>query len=186
MEKIYYICRMGKIYLILVLFLLTSCEKFVVETSDVTLSGKYVVSKIDITNADQNETRDSLYSVGDTYVNHLIPDPLDSIVVNRFYIHFDYSTLRMNELGVTPTGRDIWEYGSSPNEIFYRILSNNSYNSGFLQFDYVTLDKSSRTLTFLIEDDGFQSLQLKSSGAWFKGKFGQLQYMTLYLTRVGP
>lgn len=177
---------MGKLYLILVLFLLTSCEKFVVETSDVTLSGKYVVSKLDITNVDQNQTRDSLYTVGDTYVNNLIPDPLDSIVVNRFYIHFDYSTVRMNELGVSPTGRDLWEYGSSPNEIFYRILSNNSYNSGFLQFDYVTLDGSARTLTFLIEDDGFESLQLKSSGAWFKGKFGEKQVMTLYLTRVGP
>ena len=177
---------MGKLYLILVLFLLTSCEKFVVETSDVTLSGKYVVSKLDITNVDQNQTRDSLYTVGDTYVNNLIPDPLDSIVVNRFYIHFDYSTVRMNELGVSPTGRDLWEYGSSPNEIFYRILSNNSYNSGFLQFDYVTIDGSARTLTFLIEDDGFESLQLKSSGAWFKGKFGEKQVMTLYLTRVGP
>lgn len=177
---------MGKLYLILILFLLTSCEKFVVETSDVTLSGKYVVSRLDITNDDQNKTRDSLYTIGDLYVNNLNPDPFDSIVINRFYIHFDYSTVRMNQLGVSLTGRDIWQYGSSPNEIFYRILSNNSYNSGFLQFDYMTLDGSVRTLTFLIEDDGFQSLQLKSSGTWFRGKFEQLQYMTMYLTRVGP
>jgi hypothetical protein len=92
----------------------------------------------------------------------------------------------MNQLGVNPTGRDIWEYGASPNEIFYRILGNNSYNSGFVQFDYVASDKSVRTLTFLIEDDGFESLQLKSSGAWFKGKMGEKQVMTLYLTRVGP
>jgi hypothetical protein len=92
----------------------------------------------------------------------------------------------MNQLGVGPTGRDLWQYGSSPNEIFYRILSNNSYNSGFLQFDYITSDGSVRTLTFLIEDDGFESLQLKSSGSWFKGKFGEKQVMTLYLTRVGP
>jgi hypothetical protein len=177
---------MGKIYLILVLFLLTSCEKFVVETSDVTLSGKYVVSKLDITSVDQNTNRDSLYIVGSTYVNSVLPDPIDSIVINRFYLHFDYSTVRMNELGVSPTGTDIWQYGSSPNEIFYRILSNNSYNNGFLQFDYVTVDGSARTLTFLIEDDGFESLQLKSVGAWFKGKFGEKQVMTLYLTRVGP
>jgi hypothetical protein len=92
----------------------------------------------------------------------------------------------MNQLGVNPTGRDLWQYGSSPNEIFYRILSNNSYNSGFLQFDYVTLDGSARTLTFLIEDDGFESLQLRSAGSWFKGVFGEKQVMTLYLTRVGP
>lgn len=186
MKKIEYICVMKKLYFILLLALLTSCEKYVLENSDVTLSGKYVVSRLDVTNVDQNQTRDSLYTLGGVYVNHLIPDPLDSITINRFYIHFDYSTVRMNELGVTPTGRDIWEYGSSPNEIFYRILSNNSYRSGFLQFDYVTLDGSVRTLTFLIEDDGFETLQLKSSGAWFKGKFGQKQVMTLYLSRVGP
>jgi len=177
---------MGKIYLMLLLFLLTSCEKFVVETSDVTLSGKYVVSKLDITSVDQNTNRDSLYTIGSTYVNSVLPDPIDSIVINRFYLHFDYSTVRMNELGVSPTGSDIWQYGSSPNEIFYRILSNNSYNNGFLQFDYITVDGSARTLTFLIEDDGFESLQLKSTGAWFKGKFGEKQVMTLYLTRVGP
>jgi hypothetical protein len=177
---------MRNFYIILCLFLLTSCEKFVLENKDVTLSGKYVVSKLHITNVDQNQKRDSLYTIGSSFTNNLIPDPLDSIVINDFYMHFDYSTVRMNELGVTPTGRDIWEYGSSPNEIFYRILSNNSYNSGFLQFDYITSDGSLRTLTFLIEDDGFESLQLKSSGTWFKGNFGEKQVMTLYLTRVGP
>jgi hypothetical protein len=116
----------------------------------------------------------------------MMSDPFDSMVINRFYIHFDYSTVRMNLQGVNPTGRDIWEYGSSPNEIFYRIIGNNTYNNGFLQFDYVASDKSVRTLTFLIEDDGFESLQLKSAGGWFRGKFGEKQVMTLYLTRVGP
>jgi hypothetical protein len=92
----------------------------------------------------------------------------------------------MNQLGVTPTGRDLWQYGSSPNEIFYRILSNNAYNSGFLQFNYYIENNSPRTLTFLIEDDGFETLQLKSSGGWFKGELGEKQVITLYLTRVGP
>ena len=177
---------MKNLFWFILLLSLSSCEKFVLETSDVTLSGKYVVSKLDITNVDQNQTRDSLYTLGDVYVNHLIPDPLDSIEINRFYLHFDYSTVEMNELGVSPSGRDIWEYGTSPNEIFYRILSNNSYHSGYLQFDYQTIDGSVRTLTFLIEEDGIETLQLKSSGAWFKGKFGEKQVMTLYLTRVGP
>ena len=169
---------MKKLYLIFVLFLLTSCEKYVVNNKDVTLSGKYVVSKLDITNVSQNQTRDSLYTIGSTYINNSIPDPLDSIVINRFYVHFDYSTIRMNQLGVTPTGRDLWQYGSSPNEIFYRILSNNAYNSGFLQFDYYPEKNSVRTLTFLIEDDGVETLQLKS--------YGEKQVITLYLTRVGP
>jgi hypothetical protein len=177
---------MKKTYLILVLLFLSSCRKYVVDTSDVTLSGEYVVSKLDVTSVDQNTSRDSLYTIGSEYVNPVLPDPIDSIPINRFYLHFDYSTLRMNKLGVNPTGRTIWQYGSSPNEIFYRILFNNSFNSGFLQFDYITIDGSLRTLTFLIEDDGFESLQLKSSGSWFKGKFGEKQVMTLYLTRVGP
>jgi hypothetical protein len=91
------------------LFLLSSCEKFALERSDVTLSGKYVVSKLDITSVDQNTNQDSLYTLGSTYVNQLLPDPFDSIRINRFYLHMDYSTIRLNELGVSPTGKDIWE-----------------------------------------------------------------------------
>lgn len=172
--------------ILLISTFLYSCEKFVTEKSDISLSGKYVVSRMDITNVDQNQTRDSLYTIGSTYINKVLPSPFDSININRFYIHLDYSTIRMGLLGVTPDGRDIWKYGLSPNEIFYNILSNNSYSNGYIQFTYVTTDKSVRTLTFLIEDDGFESLQLKSSGAWFNGKLGQKQVMTLYLTRVGP
>ena len=69
---------------LLILFLLStlvSCEKFVTSQSTLTLSGKYVVSTLDVTNVDQNQTRDSLYTLGDVYVNHLIPDPLDSIEI---------------------------------------------------------------------------------------------------------
>jgi hypothetical protein len=175
-----------KKYLLLGLLLLSSCEKFALNNSDISLSGKYVVSKLDITSVDQNQFKDSLYLIGSTYKNPLIPSPFDSIKVNRFYIHLDYSSIKMGKLNITPDGRDIWEYGMRPNEIFYTVLNNNTYNNGFLQFTYETKPNDSRTLTFLIEDDGFESLQLKSSGAWFKGKFGEKQVMTLYLTRVGP
>ena len=143
------------------------------------------MSKLDITYVDQPQTPDTLYMVGDTYVNHLLPNPFDSIVVNRFYMHFDYSTVKLNWNRTTPDGRDVYQYGMAPNEIFYNILSNNAYNNGYLQFTYLT-GGSYKTLTFLIEDDGFETLQLKSSGAWFKGKYGEKQVMTLYLTRVGP
>lgn len=172
--------------ILFLVLLFTSCERFSLERSDVTLSGKYVVSKLDVTSVDQNTSRDSLYLVGTTYINSALPDPFDSIDINRFYLHMDYSTIRLNEIGVSSTGRDIWEYGSSPNEIFYRVFGNTTYSKGYLQFDYVTRDGSSRTITFYIEDDGLESLQLKTSGAWFKGKFGEKQVMTLYLTRVGP
>ena len=144
------------------------------------------MSKLDITNVDQNETRDSLYLSGTNYSNKLLPKPFDSIPINRFYMHLDYATIRMKLLGVTPDGRDLWKYGNSPNEIFYNTFGGTGYNSGYMQFNYVTEDGSSRLITFFIEDDGTESLQLKSSGAWFNGKFGQKQVMTLSLTRVGP
>jgi len=177
---------MGKLYLILVLFLLTSCEKFVLETSDVTLSGKYVVSKLNITNVDQNQTRDSLYLLGTTYNNSSLPKPFDVIPINHFYIHMDYASIRMKLVGVTQGGQDIWGYGNAPNEIFYRILNNYAYDLGYLQFDYITDNGSSRRITFHIEHDGYESLQLKSVGGWFNGKYGEKQVMTMFLTRVGP
>lgn len=179
---------MKVLYFVLgLLFTLSSCEKYVVEKSDITLSGKYVVSKLEITSVDQNTSHDSLYTIGSSYVNDALPDPFDSISINHFYIHLTYSEIRLNLLGVQQnSGQDEWQYGSSPNEIFYRVLGNNSYNNGFIQFDYVTNDGSSRRITFLIEDDGFESLQLKSEGAWFQGKYGEKQVMTLGLTRVGP
>jgi hypothetical protein len=177
---------MKKIMFLLVILLLVSCERYITELPTLTLSGKYVVTKLDITNVDQNETRDSLYLNGTSYVNNKLPKPFDSIPINRFYIHLDYSTIRMKQLGVTPDGRDIWKYGNTPNEIYYNTFGGTGYNSGYMQFNYVTEDGSSRVITFYIEDDGVESLQLKSSGAWFNGKFGQKQVMTMSLTRVGP
>lgn len=174
------------ILLFLLVFLLLSCEAYVTDKSDLTLSGKYVVSKLHITNVDQNQTPDSLYLLGATYVNQSIPHPLDTIQINQFYIHLDYSTIRMNLLGVNNYGQDLWQYGTSPNEIFYRVLNNNAYDLGYLQFDYVTQNGTSRRITFHIEHDGFESLQLKSSGGWFNGELGEKQVMTMYLTRVGP
>jgi hypothetical protein len=178
---------MKRIILILSLFfLLLSCEAYVTDRSDLTLSGKYVVSKLHITSVDQNQTPDSLYLLGTTYTNNSMPHPFNVIPINNFYIHMDYSTIRLNLLGVTPYGQDIWEYGTSPNEIFYRVLNNNAYDLGYLQFDYITQNGASRRITFHIEHDGFESLQLKSSGGWFNGELGEKQVMTIFLTRVGP
>ena len=174
-----------KRFLIFSLLIFTSCEKFVVNSSDLTLSGKYKLSLLDVTSVDQNITKDSLYRPGSVYVNSNLPKPFDSIILNRFYIHLDYSSLRMNLLGVAPSGRDIWEYGNSPNEIFYRVLNNTAYNHGYLQFDYDT-NSGSKTLTFHIEEDGVESLQLQSTGSWVRGKFGEKQILTFVWTRVGP
>lgn len=174
------------ILLFSLVFLLLSCEAYVTDKSDLTLSGKYVVSKLHITSVDQNQNPDSLYLLGTTYVNQAIPHPFNIIQINQFYIHLDYSTIRMNLLGVNNYGQDLWQYGTSPNEIFYRVLNNNAYDLGYLQFDYVTQNGTSRRITFHIEHDGFESLQLKSSGGWFNGELGEKQVMTMYLTRVGP
>ena len=171
--------------LILITNLFISCEKYTVGTN-LTLSGKYSLSLLDVTSVDQNTSRDSLYRPGTTYINHNLPHPFDSLIINRFYMHFTYSEVRLNQIGVAQEGRDIWQYGSSPNEIFYNIYSNNSYNNGTIQFSYTTRDGSYRTMTFIVEDDGLESLQLKSAGSWSKGKFGEKQIMTFVLTRVGP
>lgn len=177
---------MKKTLLFVLLLVLTSCEKYVTEIADLTLSGKYVVSKLEITNVGQNQTRDSIYLLGTTYNNRLLPKPFDSIKINNFYIHMDYSTIRMELLGVKPSGEDIWKYGNISNPIFYKTFGGTSYSYGYIRFNYTLEDGSERTLIFQIEDDGYESLQLKSSGAWFNGKFGQKQVMTMLLTRVGP
>ena len=176
---------MKKIILIILLFL-TSCQFYVTEIKDVTLSGKYVVSKLEITNVDQNQTKDEIYLIGDTYVNNNLPHPFNNIKINNFYIHFDYSTVRMDLRGVTKSGEDIWGYGISPNEIFYKTFGTTPFHSGYLQYNYTSKNGGHVSMAFIIEDDGMETLQIKSSGAWFDGKFGQKQVMTMLLTRVGP
>jgi hypothetical protein len=176
---------MKKIILIILLFL-TSCQFYVTEIKDVTLSGKYVVSKLEITNVDQNQTKDEIYLIGDTYVNNNLPHPFNNIKINNFYIHFDYSTVRMDLRGVTKSGEDIWGYGISPNEIFYKTFGTTPFHSGYIQYNYTSKNGGHVSMTFIIEDDGMETLQIKSSGAWFDGKFGQKQVMTMLLTRVGP
>lgn len=176
---------MKKFFIILVSVFLVSCERYALPISDLTLSGKYKLTLLDVTSVDQNITSDSLYRTGTVYINRNLPKPFDSLVINRFYIHLDYSTLRMNLLGVAPSGNDIWEYGTSPNFIYYRVLNNNTYNHGYLQFDYEN-QTGSKTLTFHIEEDGVESLQLQSTGSWVRGKFGEKQILTFTWTRVGP
>ena len=85
---------MKKISWILV-FMLFSCQYYVTEVKDVSLSGKYVVSKVEITNVDQNQTKDQLYLLGTTFRSDVWPDPFNNIPINNFYIHFDYSKIRM-------------------------------------------------------------------------------------------
>ena len=43
-----------------------------------------------------------------------------------------------------------------------------------------------KQIEFIIEDDGLETLQLRSTGIWPNGQFGEKQVMTMSLTRVGP
>lgn len=176
---------MKKLIILIVVFVLTGCEIYYVNKKELTLAGKYVVTALDVTYDDQSVGKDSLYQLGSTYLaKGDLPDPFDSIRINRFYIHLNYATIRMNLLGTDNFGRDIWEYGTSPNEIFYRVFGTTGFFSGYLQFDYFTKDKTHQTMTFIIEDDGIENLQLRSSGIWLFGN--QKKVITLYLTRIGP
>jgi hypothetical protein len=178
---------MRKLFLLLVVLVCVSCEHYVTEIKDVTLSGTYVVSKLHVTNVDQNQSRDSLYLVGSTYINPNSPHPFNRITINNFYIHFDYSTIRINKIGVLQnTGQDIWQYGSSPNNIFYHIGNRTPYYSGNIDFIYTPINGSIRRVILGIEDDGLESLQLKTKGNWISGPYGQNQMITFTLTRVGP
>lgn len=171
--------------LLLMFIALTGCEVYYVNKKELSIAGKYVVTALDITNVDQGTEKDSLYQLGATYLaKGDVPDPFDTIKINRFYIHLNYATIRMNLLGADNAGRDVWEYGAPPNEIFYRVFGTTAFFSGYLQFNYLTKNKNYQTMTFIIEDDGIESLQLRSSGTWLLGN--QKQVMTLFLTRVGP
>ena len=171
--------------ILLTLLLFTSCQLYITEVKDVTLSGKYVVSKLEITSVDQSSPRIEKFFIGQTYVNNALGHPFNKIQINNFYIHFDYSTIRMGEIEVEDD-RDIWDYGMSPKEIFYRVFGTTPFHSGYLEFDYLSKDGSRRSMKFIIEDDGLETLQLRSTGIWPNNQFGEKQVMTLFLTRVGP
>jgi hypothetical protein len=166
----------------LIICFFVSCEKYRTGTN-LTLSGKYVLSLLDVTSENQNDYRDSLYRPGSIYKNKNLPNPFDSMVINRFYIHLTYSEVRMNLLENTPNARDIWQYGDRPNEIFYRVYFNNTYNNGILSFTYISKDRTSRTMNFLIEQDGIESLQLRLLGTRTNG---ENQTLTMVFSRVGP
>lgn len=178
---------MKKLFLLLVVLVCVSCQQYVTEIRDVTLSGTYVVSKLNVANVNQNQSRDSLYLDGTTYINPNAPHPFNRITINKFYINFDYSTVRINKLGVLQnSGQDIWQYGSSPNNIFYRIINRTPFYYGDIVFVHTPIGDSNRRIILGIGDDRLESLQLKTKGTWIKGPYGQNQIVTFTLTRVGP
>lgn len=173
--------------LITIIFLMCCGCQYHLDRSEITLSGKYVVSRLELTNVSNTWDTDSLYLIGTTFKSGgVLPHPFDSIRMNHFYIHLNYSTIKMNLLGTNQYGQDVWEYGNPPDEIFYSVLGNNAYFGGYIKFSYLTKDNNFRTLVFSIEDDGYEHLILRSSGHWIMNGSNQKQVITLYLSRVGP
>lgn len=179
---------MKKLVVIVLLVILTGCEKYVSGTH-LTLSGKYVIARISLLSVDQNTTRDTVYRSGDIYKsnNPSSPKPFDTIRVGKTFIHFDEMLINLRYIGLDPTDdrRDMWD---KRYESGYRIIGNNQWQEGYLQFTYndVLKTKSNHTMTFQITEDKFESLELTSSGQWSHGNMGEKRIMILNLTRVGP
>jgi hypothetical protein len=57
---------MKKLVVIVLLVILTGCEKYVSGTH-LTLSGKYLITRVSMISVDQNTTRDTVYYSGDIY-----------------------------------------------------------------------------------------------------------------------
>lgn len=174
------------ISIFMVMMFSTSCEKYVAGTTT-TLSGKYLITRLTIKSVDQNVTGDSVYRSGDVFIdnNPTTPKPFDTLVVGRTFIHFDYLLLNLRYLGVDPTGADLWD---SRYQTFYKILGNNQWQEGYLNFTYTDAAKTrtTQTCTFQITEDNLESVELVSSGKWPSYKFGEKKIMILNLTRVGP
>jgi len=164
--------------------LFLSCETYVTECATPSLSGKYVVGKVDIHSVKQDVSRDTVLYTAELCKTPL-PYPFDSFYVDDFFIHLDNSAIRLNCLGVDGNGRDLWELGPS----FYTIYNCTPYYVGDLQFKYeFTKDGQvfRPSLTFFIVDDGLETLILKSKGVWPSKEMGEKLDVTLYLFRTGP
>jgi hypothetical protein len=176
---------------LIITLLFISCEKYTTNVSDLTLSGKYVVSKMTIITTSHAVMIDSTYLSNSVFRDSTLPNPFNYIKVNDFYVHFDYASIRMNWIKRTTTGslRDMWEYGESPNEIFYNRLpySYNAYDFGTIQFDYKpTNERSYRRITLHIDSDLPESLQLSGLDFAPYGKNGPEYKIIFSLTRTGP
>jgi len=179
------------IYFLIVPFLFISCEKYTTGTTELTLSGKYVVSKLTIITTSHAFQKDSVYLSNAIFKDPFLPHPFSYIKVNDFYMDFDYSTIRLNWVMRTTTGllRDRWQYGESPKEIFYNRVpySYDDYDLGKIQFDYSPLnDNSYRKITFHVDSDLPEGIQLSGMDFAPYGKNGPEYKMILSLTRTGP
>ena len=177
---------MKKLLFLLILFFLSSCEKYVTETSTITLSGKYLLQKLSVVQIENPTDSIRNFVVGDMVINKFLPDPFDTLKVGAFYMDFNYSDLRMNYLRRT-NERDVWEYGMSPNEIFWTRIpfSFDAYTFGKITFMYLPKDESSyRKIILSIDSDLAESLQLSGLDFSPYGKNGPKYRYVFHLKRT--
>lgn len=169
---------------ILLVFSILGCEVYTTETKTPTLSGKYVVNLIQMYPTDQDVTPGRTFYPADTFTSEL-PYPFDTLIIGDFFIHFDYSMVMLNRLGVDFGGRDMWEIGPEP----YYLRNATPYYTGDLQFDYDYVkggDIHQVRSTFSVVEDGLEHLVLQTKGYWPNVEMGENLHTTFILTRVGP
>jgi hypothetical protein len=174
-------------FILFFLVFLTSCEKFTTEISDLTLSGKYVLSKLTVIETSQSNKIDTIYSINQLYINNSLSDPFDSMRVGDFHIHFDYSSVRLVWRNRAQSGMgDRWLYGEPPNEIFYSRVpwTYDAYTFGKISFNYKTKDVDSyQRMIFNVDSDLLESIQL--SGLSYS-KNNKNYRLILNMERIGP
>ena len=178
--------------ILMFLVLLSGCEKYVVEKSDVTLMGLYVVDAIDIIG--NNGSTDTTLNQGQVFESDIVPEPFNYIKTNDFNICF-HSTGFWGDFGIiwvnknNPFMTPQWLYDSRNQMNAYdgfTIYGNNQSSLGILQLNYTTPDSISKTIKFVIEKDGLESLQLLSTGSYPFGPNGTKSFFRLYMTRIHP
>jgi len=173
--------------ILMFLVLLSGCEKYVTEISNVTLSGLYVVDWVTVV-GDEGKDTISHYENGETFTdsNLNLYAPFNEINTNDFNINFESSSF-------TGDFEIIWlnkpnkpinkKYDTrNSNDAYFNITNNTSYGYGYLRLNYYQPgSKSITTMIFKIEEDGFEHLKLLSTpyGPYDK-------QIRLYLTRIEP
>ena len=181
---------MKPLLLLFTIFLL-GCEKYVTEISELTLSGKYKVSKLQVIQTANPTERDTTYLSNQLFTESSLPDPFDSIRINDFYIHFTYSNVMIGWLGNNSnTGREIWKYGQKSDElIFYHRVpwTFDAYSFGKIKFYYKPTNKGVVfPITLQVDSDMFETLQLSGLEFTPSGPNGPRYRLVFTLTRVGP
>jgi hypothetical protein len=173
--------------ILMFLVLLSGCEKYVTEISNVTLSGLYVVDWVTVVGDEGNDTI-LHYENGETFTDTNLNsyEPFNKIETNDFNINFESSSFvgEFEMIWLDKPNEPInWKYDTRKSKNACFNITNNLSNSyGYLRLNYSKPDDDSIiTMIFKIEEDGFEHLKLLSS------PYGPYdRQIRLYLTRIRP